>query len=91
MSTKNRISSTEFQWHFQAAQASTPATNTLLSSTDPFRYYTVMEEDYLSKLLNALNDDNKFGITPRALVNYIYARVVKQYKDYIPAAVRNSY
>ncbi|CAD6191977.1 unnamed protein product [Caenorhabditis auriculariae] len=77
-------------WHTLIPLSTGPAENAtakVLMPTKkgtPYNFFIVMEPVQLQKLLAALVDGNPDGITPRALVNYFYYRLVDAYSDYLP-------
>lgn len=57
----------------------------LLDQGSGYNYYITMEPTKLNMLLTSLNKDNTLGITPRALVNYFYYRLVDSLSEFLPA------
>lgn len=80
-----------FSWHMFLPLATGSAGHVLNKIFSPdYNYYIVMEPEKLNFLLTNLNTANKFGITPRSLVNYLYYRLVDANSEFLPwpASVR---
>uniref|UniRef100_A0A1I7UUF2 Peptidase_M13 domain-containing protein n=1 Tax=Caenorhabditis tropicalis TaxID=1561998 RepID=A0A1I7UUF2_9PELO len=75
-----------FSWHMYLPLAVGSAEHVLdkLLNDPTYNYYIVMESAKLNMLLEALNDQNKYGITPRALINYFYYRLVDSLSNFLP-------
>ncbi|KAF1765822.1 hypothetical protein GCK72_005775 [Caenorhabditis remanei] len=75
-----------FSWHMFLPLAVGTAEQVLdkLLNQATYNYYIVMEPAKINMLFEALNDQNKYGITPRAVVNYLYYRLVDSLSNFLP-------
>ncbi|CAB3411008.1 unnamed protein product [Caenorhabditis bovis] len=77
---------TIFNWHMFIPLATGKSDEALARVlNDPnYNYFIVMEPVKLKLLLDNMNPSNKLGITPRAVVNYLFYRLVDAYSDFLP-------
>ncbi|PIC47267.1 hypothetical protein B9Z55_006678 [Caenorhabditis nigoni] len=75
-----------FSWHMFLPLSVGSAEHVLdkLLNGNSYNYYIVMEPAKINMLFDALNDQNKYGITPRAVVNYLYYRLVDSLSNFLP-------